>query len=78
MILGVNLSMVEEGARVHMGIPPFFFKNFLHILVGNEEVFLFSILVLYTSLNLQLISVGVLVSVLIVLIPQYCYGRDDC
>ena len=54
------------------------FLNFLHIFADNEEVFLFSILVLYTSLNLQLISVGVLVSVLIVLIPQYCYGRDDC
>ena len=67
--------MVEEGACVHMGIP---FLNFLHIFVDNEEVFLFSILILYTSLNLQLISVGVLVSVLIVLIPQYCYGRDGC
>ena len=54
------------------------FLNFLHIFADNEEVFLFSILVLYTSLNLQLISVGVLVSVLIVLIPQYCYGRYDC
>ena len=54
------------------------FLNFLHIFADNEEVFLFSILVLYTSLNLQLISVGVLVSVLIVLIPQYCYGGDDC
>ena len=76
MILGVNLSMVEEGARVHMGIP--FFKNFLHIFVGNEEVFLFSILVLYSSLNLQLISFGVLVSVLGVLISHYCYGGDEC
>ena len=72
MILGVNLSMVEEGARVHMGIP------FLHIFVCNEEVFLFSILVLYSSLNLQLISFGVLVSVLGVLIPHYCYGGDEC
>ena len=54
------------------------FLYFLHIFADNEEVLLFSILVLYTSLILQLISVGVLVPVLIVLILQYCYGRNDC
>ena len=75
MMLGVNFFHGGGGGVCAHGHP---FLNFLHIFADNEEVFLFSILILYTSLNLQLISVGVLVSVLIVLIPQYCYGRDDC